>query len=122
MHKAKHTYKIIIWILVIAYLCFSPSDGFKKVHISIPHLDKAVHFVMFYVFGVLAEALVVKNFMSRKVYVITGLFYAFVIELVQYFFISSRNGDWVDFIADSAGLFAGIYTFSWYPKFAKKLM
>lgn len=120
--RSKYTYKLIIWSFIIAYLCFSPSDGFKNVNISIPHLDKVVHFVMFYIFGVLSEALVNKTQMRRKIFVFLGLAYALSIEIVQHYFIVSRSGDWVDFIADGVGLFAGIYTFRHYPKFAKRLL
>ena len=103
-------YKIILWSLVIAYLCFSPSDGFRKVPIIIPHLDKVVHFIMFFILGMLMEALKIRkiNVVTRIGLPLLGIVYGRLIELVQHFVINGRHGDWVDWFADIIGLLIGI--------------
>ncbi|MGD9994572.1 MAG: VanZ family protein [Salinivirgaceae bacterium] len=106
----RYNYKIILWSLVIAYLCFSPSDGFKKVPILIPHLDKVVHFIMFFILGMLMETLKIRqiNVVTRIGLPLLGIVYGGLIELIQHFVIDGRHGDWVDWIADILGLFIGI--------------
>ena len=52
----KGYYRILIWLFVIAYLCFAPADDFGKVDIMIPHFDKVVHFIMFLILGILLES------------------------------------------------------------------
>ncbi|MGE4290526.1 MAG: VanZ family protein [Salinivirgaceae bacterium] len=106
----RYHYKIILWSLVIAYLCFSPSDGFKKVPILIPHLDKVVHFIMFFILGMLMEALKIRqiNVVTRIGLPLLGIVYGGLIELTQHFVIDGRHGDWVDWTADIIGLSIGI--------------
>jgi VanZ family protein len=106
----QYYYKIILWSLVIAYLCFAPSDGFRKVPILIPHLDKVVHFIMFFILGMLIEALKISriNVVTLIGLPLLGIIYGGLIELVQHFLIDGRHGDWVDWLADSIGLFIGI--------------
>jgi VanZ family protein len=115
-------YKIIIWLLVIAYLCFAPSDGFKKVNIPIPHIDKFVHFIMFYILGVFLQAATFQNLKTRNTLFIAFLIYGLLIEIIQHYMIASRNGDVIDFLFDSLGLIVGIFSFIFYPKFIRGLL
>lgn len=120
----RYNYKIILWSLVIAYLCFSPSDGFKKVPIIIPHLDKVVHFIMFFVLGMLMEALKIRkiNLITRIWLPLLGIVYGGLIELVQYYLIDGRHGDLVDWTADILGLLIGIGLVKILPLKLQRLM
>jgi len=103
-------YKIFLWSLVIAYLCFSPSDGFKKVPIIIPHMDKVVHFIMFFILGMLMETIKTRvlNLVTRFGLPLLGMVYGGLIELVQHYLINGRHGDLIDWTADIMGLIIGI--------------
>ena len=102
----KTYYKAIIWVFVIAYLCFAPADDFKKVHITIPHFDKIVHFGMFFILGLFLEA--INSLNKSKIYSIVfpliAIIYGGVIEIIQFNCIYSRSGDFIDFLADIIGL------------------
>lgn len=115
-------YKLLIWVAVIGVLCFTPGDEFKEVKINIPHFDKVVHFGMFYVLGLFIKAIQLKISNIIVQLTILALGYAGLIELIQQYFIPVRNGDIIDFIFDSIGLFVGIYTFTFYPNFAKRIL
>ena len=39
----------IIWILIIFILCAMPSEDIPDPHLDIPHLDKVIHFGMFFI-------------------------------------------------------------------------
>jgi VanZ family protein len=106
----QYYYKIILWSLVIAYLCFAPSDGFKKVPIAIPHLDKVVHFIMFFILGLFIEALRIRRLAPKFRFrlPLLGVVYGGLIELVQHFLIDGRHGDLIDWTADILGLVIGI--------------
>ena len=51
--------KLVVWVFVIAYLCFSSGSKFDNLNIDtiipawlLPHMDKVVHFTMFFLSGV----------------------------------------------------------------------
>ena len=44
-------FRNIIWALVIFVLCAMPSEDIPNPHWDIPHLDKVVHFGMFFYNG-----------------------------------------------------------------------
>jgi len=124
MNSIKVYYKIFIWSLVIAYLCFAPSDDFKKVNISIPHFDKVVHFGMFFILGIFIT--VIKHIKSSRFnslwLPVLAIIYGGAIELIQLQYIYKRNGDLVDWLADIIGLFIGIWIFSFIPNRLRKLL
>jgi len=116
-------YKIIIWVFVIAYLCFAPADEFKKVHITIPHFDKLVHFGMFFILGVLIASISYKqkSIFNTKALPILAIIYGGVIEVIQYYYIQSRSGDLFDWFFDITGLIIAIKIFTYIPKTVKTL-
>jgi VanZ family protein len=124
MNFLKSYYKIIGWSLVIAYLCFAPANEFKKVHISIPHFDKVVHFGMFFILAMFIGAI---NTKSKNIGFWLGLpllaaLYGGIIEIIQWKFIFMRNGDWFDWLADLLGIIIGIYAIDLIPQKIKQLL
>ncbi len=124
MAAIKKYYKIIIWIFIIAYLCFAPSDEFKKIHITIPHFDKIVHWGMFFILGLFITAAKIKK--KKIIYIIIpyafAILYGGIIEIIQMLFIYSRNGDFFDWIADIIGIFSAILVFEYLPSKIKLLL
>ncbi len=106
----------IIWAIVIFILCAMPSESIPDPHLNIPHVDKVVHFGMFFILALLVcnELEYQTRLSLRKIY-ITAVCIAFVyggiIELLQQYCFN-RSGDVADLLADVVGAIAGclIYT------------
>lgn len=101
----------IIWATVIFILCTLPGDSIPNPHLNIPHLDKAVHFGMFFIMAVLLcnELEYQTQFRLRKIYAITvfiAFLYGGAIEVLQQHCFS-RSGDVWDLVADVVGAVAG---------------
>lgn len=101
----------IIWAAVIFILCTLPGDSIPNPHLNIPHLDKAVHFSMFFIMAVLLcnELEYQTRFRLRKIYAITvfiAFLYGGAIEVLQQHCFS-RSGDVWDLVADVFGAVAG---------------
>ena len=120
----KKYYKIVIWTIIIAYLCFSPASSYKSVNINIPHLDKAVHFVMFFIAGYLLGNLREYNLKNKNIwaFIIFYSIYAAFTEYIQYTYISSRSGSIFDFIFDVLGLFVGFYSYKLTPNVIRRVL
>jgi len=115
--KAK-TYLIlsVIWAIVVLILSTISGNSFKKLpNFNIPHLDKFVHFTMYFVLAFLiywAIKLSVKknSFTSSPVvstFVIVAL-YSGIMELLQGYVFTSRSMDIYDFMANCVGVVAGL--------------
>ncbi|MFA6403897.1 MAG: VanZ family protein [Salinivirgaceae bacterium] len=111
-------YKFGIWVLVIGYLCLAPADEFKKVHITIPYFDKVVHFGLFFILGIIVNAK--REFQSFNpifyLQVSFAVLYGGLIELAQNYLTTTRKGDWIDWLADLAGLALGIWMIRFLPR------
>ncbi len=112
----------ILWILVVFVLCAIPGDSIPDPHMNIPHLDKVVHFGMFFIMSVL-WALTLEQLTEwplKKIYLLAILIafgYGGLIEILQHFYFN-RGGDVLDLLADVAGGIAGCLC---YP-FIKRLL
>ena len=121
--------KLAVWIAVIAYLCFSSGDRINNLKINtiipewiIPHIDKIVHFVMFFVLAFLIKSLYWQKtieFRAYYVFLVAGVAYAAITELVQYYFIYMRSGDVFDFLCDLTGMTISVFLFPYWPRFVK---
>ena len=85
----------IIWAGVIFFLCAIPSDSIPDPKLKIPHLDKVVHFGMF--------------------------FYGGLIEVLQFKYFN-RGGDWWDLFADVLGGVVGCLLYPTAKKQKDKLV
>ncbi len=102
----------IVTAMIIMYLSMTSSHTFDKVPaFKIPGFDKFVHFAMF--FGLM---LVITIEHRKSIRSVSNLFlisliplsYGILIEILQRNLTVTRNGDFYDAIADSAGIFVSI--------------
>lgn len=105
----KYNKSTIFFFLLIFIACFLPGNNLPKTTIS--NLDKLVHFVMF--FGLAMSMFI--GFVKQNQYpalhyravrytLIFCYSYSMFTELVQHFFIPNRTFEFLDFLADSAGV------------------
>lgn len=116
----------IIWAVVIFVLCALPSEDIPDPHLDIPHLDKVVHFGMFFILALLLcnELQYQTRFTWRKIYITTvciAFIYGGVIELLQQYFFN-RSGDVLDLLADVLGAIAGCLVYPLFKAWKDKLM
>lgn len=101
----------ILWAAIIFFLCAIPSDSIPDPKINIPHLDKVVHFGMFFIMSIFicSELRYQTNLPIRGCYAIAigfSFVYGGLIEILQYNYFN-RGGDWWDLFADILGGIAG---------------
>lgn len=107
-------YKFSIgWLLIMAYLLFSPSTTLPRTgFLHVAHFDKVVHFGMFGMLTLLFfyETERQKSFLKYTLWLFlgTGLLFAILSELVQAFLVEGRHGSFADLISDFAGMLAGL--------------
>lgn len=97
----------IVWAIVIFILCTLPGQDLPDPHLNIPHLDKIVHFGMFFIMALLLcnELEYQTRFSLRKIFLISVsviFLYGGIIEILQKYFFN-RSGDVLDLLADVAG-------------------
>ena len=101
----------IVWILVIFILCAMPGSAIPDPHLNIPHLDKVVHFGMYFILSVLL-AYLLESYTSLKrmsiyaIAILTAFIYGGLIEILQQNYFN-RSGDIADLLADVLGGIAG---------------
>lgn len=96
---------------------FSFTGAMSAPRLNIPHIDKIVHFIFYFVLVVLGVKAIREIFSSeltlRKVLLYSVLFavvYGILIEFLQYGFTEDRHGDILDVLANSVGAVAGMFT------------
>ena len=82
--------------------------------VEIPHLDKFVHFIFYFVVAVLGSMFIREQTLGKKALInallISFLFaviYGIIIEVIQSSLTSERSGDIYDVLANSMGAFCG---------------
>ena len=107
---------LISWLVLITSLSlFSFSDG-PTIGVDIPHLDKAVHFTFYFVATILGVFVVQSNWkrINKRaiIFVVSmAILYGAVIEVLQMYMALGREGDFLDFWANTAGAtLAGLLT------------
>ncbi|TQL62128.1 hypothetical protein FB461_1765 [Rarobacter faecitabidus] len=90
--------------LIALYSPSGPSAG-----AGIPHLDKAGHFAMFAAVALTAGWLGFRPWLIAAALLIN----AAISEIWQGLFLPHRSGDPVDFLADAAGIAAGLALARW---------
>lgn len=108
------TIGFICWIVIITVLSLSSFEDIDTEGINIPHLDKLVHFLFYFVAAILGALLIreqTKGYLnlSRSVIFTTliVIIYGIVIEVIQDTFTQSRSGELYDVLANSLGAFFG---------------
>lgn len=106
--------KPVIWLLLICYGLYIPADKLPvKPFINIPHLDKFVHFTLFFVLCLLLFRPIKR--LNLKHFVLAPLFTILlgaVLESVQHLFSQTRSSDLYDFLANTFGVLVSIAFYS----------
>jgi VanZ family protein len=112
-------WKSIIWAAFILVLCSIPGNQINKVKfIDIPHLDKFVHFLFYFVFTLL---LISENNKQRQYHKVTvdailiaatiSLSYGAFIEILQKVLIINRGADIMDMVANTFGFLGAVLSY-----------
>ncbi|NNL02663.1 MAG: VanZ family protein, partial [Eudoraea sp.] len=109
-----YTSGFICWIIIITTLSLYSFEDFDTQEIYIPHLDKVVHFIFYFVAAILGILLIRERTkgklnLSRSVVitVLIVIIYGIVIEVIQNIFTLNRSGELYDVLANSLGAFFG---------------
>lgn len=106
----------LLWTLLILIGCWLPAESLTIKErrdgslwgLNIPHLDKAVHFVMFSGFAVLWIFAQPAGIRARNI-ILVGVGLALLTEAVQGTSWVGRDAGWDDVAADLVGLGAGAF-------------
>lgn len=115
MSNINFKYLIIVWIIIIFILSSISGNDIPKIpDFKIPHLDKIVHFTMYFTLQFLILTEYYKNYNNKysftKILIITtsiSIMYGLVMEYLQGYLFTSRTASFYDFIANSAGAIIG---------------
>jgi len=93
-----------------------PGDKLPSNSLEIPHLDKIVHFGLFYILGIfLCAELKYQTSLSYKkiglIVIALVALYGAIIELLQYYLFVNRSGDYIDLLADISGGVIAVFMF-----------
>ncbi len=115
----------IIWSIIIIIFCSLPSSNIPRNRIiNIPHLDKILHFGIYFILSLLIlYETKIKTGKNKIVFILTAVFsfvLGLLIEIEQQYLISSRTGDLYDLLADIIGAISGILFFVLLTKFYQK--
>ena len=104
--KFNDYWRLSIWFLIMCYLLFVPANELPvQPFLKIPHLDKIVHFSMFFILCTLLFRPVKKLTPNYYFWApFTAVFLALTLEYVQQKISPSRHTDIHDFWANLAGL------------------
>ncbi len=106
-----------VWIAIIFILCILPGEKIPNPHWNIPHLDKVVHFGMYFIQSLLLAFPLEKfsRLRIRQICIVTALvalLYGGTIEILQARFFH-RSGDLWDLAANLSGGIAGVICYPW---------
>ena len=108
---------IVIWLVVIFILSTLSGSSFNKIPtFKIPHLDKIIHFIMYFILQFIVVAEYYKNSANKykpaKFFTLSILFsitYGGIMEILQEYIFTSRTGSLADFLANSIGAIIGSF-------------
>jgi VanZ family protein len=104
------------WALIILVACLVPLNNAHRSFLhNVKHADKYFHFVMYLAFAVILYIDLgkyrrpLKNRYLACLYISAiTLVWGIIIELIQYFFVTGREGSIFDVLANTGGIVAGI--------------
>lgn len=106
----------LLWILFVLYACFRPSTGMPKV--TIPHIDKPVHFILFagVSFLSLLSIHVYKresfNYKKSAIIVLLGtILLGYLVEVIQDTPLVNRSFEWADVLFDALGAACAVWLY-----------
>ena len=109
-------WKSTSWTVIILLATTLPSSSIPKTSLlKIPHFDKIVHFVLFFVLALLLisefNTLRQEGKLTRLSIVIAisvSVVYGLIIELLQYYLLTTRSGNLYDFAANVLGAIVAV--------------
>ena len=114
LKKYKFTIAFVGWVMCVTFLSLFSFKEVSTEGLNIPHLDKVVHFTFYFMFTVLGSLsylehkAVTESFKKvALLFFLLAIGYGTVIEVLQYVATTTRNGDFLDFLANSFGAFCG---------------
>jgi VanZ family protein len=121
----RHYYKSIICFFVIIFLSLIPAQKSSDLIFAFPHIDKPVHFLMYFVlFIIVMKDLKRSNKETKRFIIFTILiiilFLSILIEFIQEFFIPGRFGSFIDVLANLSGLIIAVFFYFKTTIFSKK--
>lgn len=111
----KYTLLAIIWFVFSIYALIFREASNSNLPLF-PHFDKIVHLNLFLV-QILLLAKAFKKSRSQIPYLglfLFSLFYAFGSELGQAYFTKTREGSWLDALADMCGAICALFIMKYY--------
>lgn len=98
----------LIWLIIILVLCLMPANDLPKVS-RFPHLDKIVHFSLYFILTISAFAtLLLLRKPTKPILILLGAFtFSFMIEILQAILPFNRSFSILDLVANSTGLVSG---------------
>jgi len=107
----------ILWAIIILTLCTIHLGSITKSPLFFAGFDKLVHCGMFFVlvvlmgYGYFTNNSKVGNIFGMLILVtIIAIIFGGIIELLQYYFIPWRSGEWDDLFADTVGALMGSFS------------
>ncbi len=108
--------KSMIWGIIILLSCTIPGNKISKIAlIDIKHIDKLFHFLMYFIFSLILYLDLHKyiNELKNKYFGYLYIFFislvwGIIIELIQYYLLSYREGSIADIVANISGILTGI--------------
>ncbi len=103
-------------MFLVTYLSLASFSEYGGLPImKIPHMDKAVHFIFYFIGSVLSCFFIRERTAGRtpirKAMIYTALamaFFGLLIEFLQYFMTYDRSGEILDFMANLTGIVLGL--------------
>jgi VanZ family protein len=116
LRSIKNYIKSIIWGLVILFSGTIPANKISKISLlEIRHMDKLLHFLLYLIFSLILYFDLRRNTRTLKdnfsIYFFIffiPFFWGMIMELIQYYLITNRQGSIADIIANICGIFTGI--------------
>lgn len=113
--KPIYTILFISWVVLITLLSLFSFSNTDLPSVKIPNIDKLVHFT-FYSVAIVLGVLSLKEFFNvKKVkslivwYLVFSLIaYGIIIEVLQSTVTVTRSAEFLDFVANTIGVFAGL--------------
>ncbi len=113
--KPFYTILFVSWVVFVTLLSLFSFTESDLPSIKIPHIDKLVHFIFYFVSGILG-ILSLKEFFNEAHIRQKGILYLFcslavygiIIEILQSVLTVTRSGEVLDFLANTIGVLAGV--------------
>lgn len=111
--------KSALWALLTLALGIIPGNSLRKVGtIPIPHFDKVVHFMLFFVLTLLLlyEATTPNkpsplSIKAKTAMAMLAIAYGALLEAIQHLLVTGRTGSVLDFMANTLGVFSALVIF-----------